>query len=367
MPTAHATCFAALQSLGWPVQFANETVLIAFTPSTSKRNENKVTVEVTEQGVNVVSEMVHDQLFDLLRLTKADVQQFKDAFECTLSRGENLKETVGPRLKELIEKCHKEALDLQQAMEVMCIPTSAFTLTNTIAALNVLVFLGLFINGGGFFEANGAVHIKWGSNVPLLTLSGDGWRLVSNLFLHFGVMHLALNTVSLLNVGVLLEGLLGRVGLFCAYVASGIFASITSAWWHEPHINSAGASGAIFGLYGLFFGMLTLERIHEAAREVHLKETGYLLLFNLAYGLKEGIDNAAHIGGLLAGLFFAVPFILALENMANEKKRRARPGLLFLAAAVAAAHVFLDNHREPQYERRQFLLQLEREISGTRH
>ncbi|MEI6715879.1 MAG: hypothetical protein WCO60_19180 [Verrucomicrobiota bacterium] len=97
---------------------------------------------MTDQEVNVVSAMVHDQPADWLSITKADVRRFKGAFECALSHGEDLKETVGPRLKELIEKCHKEALELQQAKEVMRIPQSALTLTNGIAALNILVFLG---------------------------------------------------------------------------------------------------------------------------------------------------------------------------------------------------------------------------------
>ena len=122
-----------------------------------------------------------------------------------------------------------------------------------------------------------------------------------------------MNMYALLYIGVLLEPILGRSRFISAYLLTGLTASITSLWWHDLTI-SAGASGAIFGMYGVFLAMLTTNVIEEAKRKALLTSIAIFVGYNLIYGLKGGIDNAAHIGGLLGGLVIGYASILSLKK-----------------------------------------------------
>ena len=123
--------------------------------------------------------------------------------------------------------------------------------------------------------------------------------MITNCFLHIGILHLAFKMYALIFIGVLLEPYLGKLRFAVAYLLTGVFASVASLYWHD-HTVSAGASGAIFGMYGVFLAMLTTNLIPKSVRKGLLASIGLFVAYNLLYGLKGwGIDaNAAHIGGL---------------------------------------------------------------------
>jgi len=117
--------------------------------------------------------------------------------------------------------------------------------------LNILFFAIMIINGVGIFQPEVQHLVEWGAKVRLLTEGGDWWRLGSAMFMHIGIIHLLLNMYALFSIGVHLEAAMGRWKFLAAYLATGILANVTSIWWHE-NTASAGASGAIFGMYGVF-------------------------------------------------------------------------------------------------------------------
>jgi len=127
--------------------------------------------------------------------------------------------------------------------------------------------------------------------------------------------------------------MLGKTKYIIAYLATGIFASLASLWWHSEGINSAGASGAIFGLYGVFLALLFTNLIPKQMRSSLLQSIGVFVVFNLIYGTKSGIDNAAHIGGLLSGLIIGFIFYPLLK----KEDRGAKSNLALLAIVVVAA------------------------------
>ena len=101
------------------------------------------------------------------------------------------------------------------------------------------------------------MHLRFGSNFGPLTWTGQPWRLLTSAFIHFGVIHLAFNMYALYRGGVLTERLYGSARFAVIYLLSAIAGSVVSGWW-DPLRNSAGASGAIFGVYGallVFFAM----------------------------------------------------------------------------------------------------------------
>lgn len=200
----------------------------------------------------------------------------------------------------------------------LLIPHKGFFITPILIILNVLIFVLMILNGVHFMEPTTDDLLRWGANFRPSTLNGEWWRLITCTFIHIGVLHLLLNMYALLYIGILLEPLLGTTKFASAYLITGVFASLTSLAWHDLTV-SAGASGAIFGMYGVFLAMLTTNLIEKEARKQLLTSIGVFVGYNLLYGLKGGIDNAAHLGGLISGLIIGYAFYPGLKNPAKSK------------------------------------------------
>ncbi|PYU59029.1 MAG: hypothetical protein DMG55_14590, partial [Acidobacteria bacterium] len=144
--------------------------------------------------------------------------------------------------------------------------------------------------------------LRWGADYGPLTLHGQWWRMLVSTFLHFGLIHLLFNMFVLFNIGLFLEGLADRIPFVVLYLVCGLGGSAASLAWH-PSIVSAGASGAIFGLYGALLGFLIRHRGSIPAESLASLRKGALtfLGYNLLYGLRPGVDMAAHLGGLATG------------------------------------------------------------------
>lgn len=170
-----------------------------------------------------------------------------------------------------------------------------------IMGLNILAYLTLCLAGVDPIYPNGAELLSWGANRRLETIgNGEWWRLVTNMFLHGGILHLLLNMYGLALASLFIEPMLGKLRVALLYLGAGIISSLASVLWYENTI-SVGASGAIFGLLGGILGLTA-----TSAMKRHEKKAMYLLFLpyigiSLAMGLAGGIDNAAHIGGLLSG------------------------------------------------------------------
>ena len=147
-----------------------------------------------------------------------------------------------------------------------------------------------------------------------------------------------MNMYGLLYIGVLLEPLLGRARFLSAYLLAGIISSLTSLWWHDLTV-SAGASGAIFGMYGVFLALLTTNLIEKEARDALLSSTVVFVGYNLLNGLRGGIDNAAHIGGLLSGVAIGYAMLPSIRNEDVKNLKSGTIGALTLATVVATVAI----------------------------
>ncbi|RQW20026.1 rhomboid family intramembrane serine protease [Bacillus sp. C1-1] len=185
----------------------------------------------------------------------------------------------------------------------------------------VVMFFLLETNGG---STNIQVLIHYGAKYNPLIVEGEWWRLVTSMFLHIGLMHLAFNAMALFFLGTAVEQLFGSLRFLIIYFAAGLFGSIVSFAFND--YVSAGASGALFGCFGalLYFGLK-----HPTLFFRTLGKNILLLLgFNLVLGfIVPGIDNGAHIGGLIGGFLMA-----ALVKMPKEKKKT--PFYLSMSALI---------------------------------
>jgi rhomboid protease GluP len=218
------------------------------------------------------------------------------------------------------------------------LPRQGYAVTPILVYANLLVFLLMALSGVNVFLPSGEDLLNWGANFKPITAAGQGWRLLTCCFVHIGVLHLLMNLYALVYIGALLEPLLGTVRFLAGYVLTGIAASLTSFYWHDATV-SAGASGAIFGLYGIFLALLTTDLIEKETRKPLLSSVVVFVGFNLLNGLKGGIDNAAHLGGLVSGLLIGYAYQPSLRDDENRSVPYARLGglsLVVLALSYAA-------------------------------
>jgi len=182
--------------------------------------------------------------------------------------------------------------------------TPYVVVTPALIFINLAVFAAMVFRHVSAFAPTPDALVAWGADYGPLTTHGQWWRLVTNTFVHIGLTHLLVNMFALWVIGRFTERLFGNVGFLVLYLLGGIAASLTSLSIH-PTIVSAGASGAIFALYGGLIGFLLLRRSamsYATATSLALNAAGFVA-FNLFYGLtKAHIDMAAHVGGLLAGV-----------------------------------------------------------------
>ncbi|MEJ1962017.1 MAG: rhomboid family intramembrane serine protease [Gammaproteobacteria bacterium] len=191
--------------------------------------------------------------------------------------------------------------------------------TTTIIAINILVFAAMAFAGAGLLKTQPAVHIAWGSNFGPFTADGEWWRLITCAFLHFGIFHLLFNMWALAATGPLVERLYGSTAFALAYLTMAVASSLASHAVH-PDLNSAGASGAIFGVYGLLLAALLRGRRSIPAGVVKPLRASVLLftLYSLTTGfLSTGVDNWAHVGGLVAGVLLGL--VLSRGDIAERK------------------------------------------------
>jgi rhomboid protease GluP len=142
-----------------------------------------------------------------------------------------------------------------------------------------------------------------------------------------------------LYIGILLEPRLGSWRFGITYIITGIIASVTSLYVHDTTI-SAGASGAIFGMYGVFLAMLTTSLIEKTTRKALLTSIAIFVGYNLLNGLKGGIDNAAHIGGLVSGIFIGYSFYPGLTKPDDKKLAFGLPIILIVSLLVFSSWAY---------------------------
>src|SRR5947207_10338854 len=130
-------------------------------------------------------------------------------------------------------------------------------ITRLLVGLNVAVFIATGVAGVSVIAPSGEALLRWGADFGPRTLGGEPWRLLTSTFLHFGVIHLAMNMWCLWALGTLAEPLLGGGAFLLLYLLSGLGGSVLSMLVH-PMVISAGASGAVFGVAGALIPLLWL-------------------------------------------------------------------------------------------------------------
>ncbi|MCX7621134.1 MAG: rhomboid family intramembrane serine protease [Acidimicrobiales bacterium] len=182
----------------------------------------------------------------------------------------------------------------------------------TLIGLNVAVFLAQILSGGDNTGVRGAIADKGlliGYGITrrfdeIGVAAGEWWRLVTSGFLHAGIFHLGMNMLALWILGSQLEPVLGRARFFMLYLTSLLGGSF-AVMLISPTDPTVGASGAIFGLFGVAF-------VFQRSRGIDPWRSGVagLILVNLLFTFTvPGISIGGHVGGLVGGALAAYAVI----------------------------------------------------------
>jgi rhomboid protease GluP len=227
--------------------------------------------------------------------------------------------------------------------------------TIVLIALNVLVYLAMVSQGRTVGAFDSELLLNWGANSGALTSSGQWWRLFTSTFLHASFIHIALNMWCLFNLGWLAELLFGRTRYTLMYLLCGIGGSLGSICWRGNGL-SVGASGAIFGIAGALIPAMMLHsnpRLRVALKR-QLVSIALFVAYNLAFGAAvRGIDNAAHIGGLVTGLILGAIFPTGPEREEARGRMRVVAGCALMLVLFIAASGFASRHNQPAIEAEQ--------------
>lgn len=326
------------KKLNWNIGLISENGFIAYTKFSLSSYSEEVKVKITDKTVFLKSECTGSQLIDwgknkenVLNFIDS-VNEIKDKYsEEELSRKyEEITPSFVSKDEDILNQAPSTLKEKLTGVLSIFKPTHGYFITPILINLNIAIFIIMALSGVNVFLPDNESLISWGANFRPVTLEGEWWRLFTCCFLHIGIFHLLMNMYALLYIGLLLEPYLGKTRFLATYMLTGIASSTTSLWWHDLTI-SAGASGAIFGMYGVFLAMLTTNLIEKSARKALLTSIVIFVGYNLINGLKGGIDNAAHIGGLVSGILIGYSFYPSLKN---EDDKKLKHGLVIAFSII---------------------------------
>ena len=236
--------------------------------------------------------------------------------------------------------------------------------TLSLVSLNCIAFLLFVKMGADWLLPDAGTLLNCGANFSGLTLGGQWWRLFSCMFIHVGVIHLAVNMFSLYSLGADLEEELGSLSLTFIYFVCGFSGSVASLLFNDFKV-SAGASGALFGLFGVQFSNILFGFAHGKKGFLRALITAFILLLaNLILGFStDFIDNAAHLGGFVSG--FGIGLLINVLQRTNMSRVRI---LLFSCLTMAAIGVgcFISTSKFPSWYYGMFNSYLQNEKEADR-
>ena len=215
--------------------------------------------------------------------------------------------------------------------------------TQAIFGINVAVFVAMALAGVSLTSPTMGELWHWGANYGPYTIGGQWWRLLSCVFVHIGIIHIALNMWCLWGLGRIAEAVYDHWTFGAVYLITGVSASVASLAWN-PVVTSAGASGAIFGIAGALIASFYLGEfsLPKAVVSSLLRSVVTFAGYNLVFGAMSGrTDNAAHVGGLVSGLILGA-LIAKVAPQRDDAVRRA--GVLLVGIVLVCSGAWWLHH-----------------------
>lgn len=187
-----------------------------------------------------------------------------------------------------------------------------FTVIIALINIGIFVYMDCFCD---YFELN-KLYYRYSCSWQMIFQEGEYYRLFTSMFMHYDLNHLVNNMITLFAVGYFLEPSLGHVKYFLTYILSGLSGALCSALYYASKnemLLSAGASGAIFGIFGAYAVCALFDMLKQ--KSVSFSRIAIVSILMLYIGMtNENIDNAAHLGGIIFGCFMAFICCICKKN-----------------------------------------------------
>ena len=318
-----AAAVAAVEDLNWKLEEITPEGLVAHTRVSIRSAGEEVRINFKNNQITIKSECIGIQPIAFGK-NRSNIKKFIKRFKETsllITDNDVVKNyfSINERQKENKGKNQSVITNSKEKLSdffALFFSGKDFYFTSKILALNVLIYLVMLMTGAyndnHFYE----LFYNFGGIHRGLINDGEWWRFFTAAFVHGGFLHLFFNMYAFLYVSLILEPLLGRFRYLFVYLALAVLSGLSTIYWFSNMI-SIGASGAIFGLYGVTFAMAATGVLKNRIRISLLISIAVFSGYNIGFGIEDGIDYAAHIGGFSWGIIIGL--LISPFYMENKK------------------------------------------------
>jgi membrane associated rhomboid family serine protease len=239
-------------------------------------------------------------------------------------------------LEYTVERARQRRAEPDPFRDALRARTRRALVTPAIVALNGTIFVCMLFGAGAFSDP--ATLLGWGASFGPRTTNGEWWRLLTATCVHSGMIALLVNAAGLIQAGLITERLAGPVAMVTVYISAGLAASLVNLSNH-PMAVSFGASGAVFGVYGLLLATSMWSRFDRSDVTIPLATAKSLVpaaaIFILYHTMSDGLDGAAEVAGFATGCIWG----LVMTRGVGERKPTVGRIAFTLAATAAIAVV----------------------------
>ena len=363
----------AIGNLGWNLSHVSQSGVIAYTGLSWQSYSEEISIRINANFAIVKSECVGIQLLcNDYGKNEQNLQKFFDEFDYAEFHLKdtweenllNLKKQASESDDRYFERAPLAAKEKIRNVLYLFYPRKGYLVTPLIINVNILYWVIcvviLLLRATHYAQThegppNASFYNDYlrniGANNRYLALSGEYWRLFTAMFIHASISHIFSNMFALVYIGLMTENKIGSKRFLSIYILSGLAGSASSLLFH-PTGYMAGASGAVIGMFGAFLALLTGSAFEKHARKAMLISTVLVSALMVVNGFtKSGVDNSAHIGGLVSGFIIGMIFQYELtrNNRTITYKALSMAGTLS-ALYIAAVLCFTPNYELEKFE-----------------
>lgn len=316
----------ACTQLEWEFLVVDEFSFTATTPTHWTLSQEIITIKPEGEEIVFKSQGESLELYEAGRNQKNIEEHLLPAFI-------GLRDKMGAdKIGNAAESLKKETLSQLQTGRVsgekITFGIKDHEVTFFLILANIVLYFIMIYRGVDVYNPLPKDITLWGGNVKEFVAAGEWWRLVTNLFVHVGVQFLMVSLIGLYFIGIMVETVLGKVKFLIGYLTTGALASLASIYFAANGVT-AGASGAIAGLYGILIAFATTGYVNKKFNKIWFLGVMAYLVFAIWFGVNNGIDNTSNLGGLIAGIIIGYLFYLF-----HFRKNLARSGGIRISIEV---------------------------------
>jgi rhomboid protease GluP len=334
----------ACNDLDWEYLVADENTFTATTPTNWTLNEEIITIHPAGDEIIFKSKSESIELLEAGRNQKNIEEELLPAFNKVKSRWskEGLTEAAATLKNESLKQLSTGS---RVESERMTYGFRDHEITFSLIAIQLIVFIVMAVKGVNVSNPATADILKWGGAMRTFVTGGEWWRLAAAIFLHVGIANLVANIIALYFIGILVESILGRVKFLIAFLCAGVLANLVTIIWNAD-VVAAGASGAIFGMYGALLAFGTTRYITRKFPKVWLLTILAYVAFSVFIGYSSDVYNVINYSGLVAGICIGYLFYFFHFKRNVARAGGTRISVEILLATALIAFLYIRNQRD---------------------